>query len=74
MEIEDETGKKMLAIDVFGKSIKALVDHFMKMAESTGNNIIEMTDIRWVLTVPAIWSDGAKQFMRKSAEMVQTTY
>ncbi|CAG2191386.1 unnamed protein product [Mytilus edulis] len=25
-------------------------------------------DIRWVLTVPAIWSDAAKQFMRKSAE------
>jgi hypothetical protein len=54
--------------------IKALVDHFMKLVESTGSNIIEMTDIRWVLTVPAIWSDGAKQFMRKSAEMVQTTY
>jgi hypothetical protein len=54
MEIEDATGKKMLAIDVFGKSIKALVDHFMKLAESTGSNIIEMTDIRWVLTVPAI--------------------
>ena len=26
--------------------------------------------IRWVLTVPAIWSDGAKQFMRESAYKV----
>jgi hypothetical protein len=33
MEIEDATGKKMLAIDVFGKSIKALVDHFMKLVQ-----------------------------------------
>jgi hypothetical protein len=27
-------------------------------------------DIRWVLTVPAIWNDGAKQFMREAAEKV----
>ena len=29
---------------------------------------IEADDIRWVLTVPAAWSDLAKQFMRKAAE------
>lgn len=33
------------------------------------SEIIE-TDIAWVLTVPAIWNDGAKQFMREAAEMV----
>jgi hypothetical protein len=33
---------------------------------------IEPKDIRWVLTVPAIWSDAAKQFMRKSANLVNT--
>ena len=27
-----------------------------------------MKDIRWVLTVPAIWSDAAKQFMREAAQ------
>jgi hypothetical protein len=27
-------------------------------------------DIRWVLTVPAISNDGAKQFMREAAEKV----
>ena len=26
--------------------------------------------IRWILTVPAIWSPGAKQMMRKAAEQV----
>ena len=30
---------------------------------------IEADDIRWVLTVPAAWSDLAKQFMRKAAEL-----
>lgn len=67
MELEDVTGKKLLAIEVFGKAIKALTDHFMKLLEMEGKNIIKMSEIQWVLTVPAIWSDGAKQFMRKSA-------
>jgi hypothetical protein len=35
---------------------------------------IEPKDIRWVLTVPAIWSEAAKQFMRKSANLVNTIY
>ena len=35
--------------------------------EGTG---IKPHEIKWVLTVPAIWPDSVKQFMRKSAEMV----
>jgi len=31
---------------------------------------VKERDISWVLTVPAIWSDGSKQFMREAAEMV----
>ena len=31
---------------------------------------VQMEEIKWVLTVPAIWTDSAKQFMRKSAEKV----
>ena len=31
------------------------------------NNAITDDDILYVLTVPAIWSDGAKQFMREAA-------
>ena len=29
-------------------------------------------DVHWVLTVPAIWDDAAKQFMREAAEKVNT--
>lgn len=67
--IEDITGKSALAIDVFALSIQALKDHLMETLDKRG---IKMTvkDIRWVLTVPAIWTDAAKQFMRKSAEKV----
>ena len=28
---------------------------------------VEKDDIFWVLTVPAIWNDSAKQFMREAA-------
>lgn len=29
-----------------------------------------VNDIRWVLTVPAIWEEPAKKFMREAAEDV----
>ena len=32
------------------------------------------SDILWVLTVPAIWSDQAKQFMREAAIQVKFMY
>jgi hypothetical protein len=31
------------------------------------------TDIHWVLTVPAIWKDNAKQFMREAAQLTRLT-
>jgi hypothetical protein len=81
--LRDDQGKLMPAIKVFAASIKYLKDHLIhKLTESSGVNEtsgndkqsqeagILTNDIRWVLTVPAIWSDSAKQFMRKAAEQV----
>lgn len=31
---------------------------------------VQESNIRWVLTVPAIWTDAAKQFMIAAAEEV----
>lgn len=64
--IEDITGKSVHAMKVFATSIKALMNHLFFTFNERGLDI-EPTEIRWVLTVPAIWSDAAKQFMRKSA-------
>lgn len=69
MVLEDITGKPVPALDVFALSIKALVIHLQTGLENKGSGM-RATDILWVLTVPAIWTDNAKQFMRKSAEMV----
>ncbi|XP_063406077.1 heat shock 70 kDa protein 12A-like [Mytilus trossulus] len=68
MLIEDVTGKSLTAMKVFAKSIEALMLHSFDIFDQRGKEI-KKTDIRWVLTVPAIWSDAAKQFMRKSAEL-----
>ena len=73
MIIDDVTGRPVTAMKVFGTSIRALMNHlFLKFTERGIE--VEPKDIRWILTVPAIWSDAAKQFMRKSANLVITVY
>lgn len=59
----------MPAVDVFSHAIKYLKDHLLKEHKDRGTSIKDL-DIHWVLTVPAIWDDPAKQFMRKAAEKV----
>ncbi|WAQ98266.1 HS12A-like protein [Mya arenaria] len=67
--LEDEQGKKMNAIKVFSICIKYLMEHFMKTVKNRVTDVSDK-DVDWVLTVPAIWNDSSKQFMREAAEMV----
>ena len=69
MALEDITGRALPAIDVFSLSIRALKEHLIEELVKQGTGL-EVDEIQWVLTVPAIWSDSAKQFMRASAEKV----
>lgn len=64
--IYDVSGKPASAIKVFSLSIKYLKDHCLKVIKERGvlNN---PKDVRFVLTVPAIWTDRSKQFMRVAA-------
>ena len=70
VKIRDITGKKeMLAINIFKHTIK----YFRKLMLNTinGQNLdVKETNIRWVLAVPAIWSDKAKQLISEAAELV----
>ena len=69
--LEDATGKSLPAKMIFSLSIKFLKDDLMEMSKKRhleGN--LRESDIHWVLTVPAIWNDVAKQFMREAAEHV----
>lgn len=68
--IYDVSGKPASAIKVFSLSIKYLKDHCLKVIKERGvlNN---PKDVKFVLTVPAIWTDRSKQFMRVAANQVK---
>lgn len=68
MVLEDIKGNPIPAVEVFSLSIQALQLHMKNLIEAKNVTLDEKT--KWVLTVPAIWSDTAKLFMRKAAEMV----
>ncbi|XP_060555962.1 heat shock 70 kDa protein 12B-like, partial [Ruditapes philippinarum] len=68
MTIEDESGRQLLAANLFGMSVKFLVNDMLTSANKGIDGIIRPSEINLVLTVPAIWSDAAKQFMREVAK------
>lgn len=53
---------------VFKYSIEYLKDHLLaEIAKTTIGIQIDINDIKFILTVPAIWDDTAKMFMREAA-------
>lgn len=59
----------MEAIKVFELSIKFLVGDLMKNLKNSYTDI-KQSDVEFVITVPAIWDDRSKQFMREAAREV----
>ncbi|XP_061169392.1 heat shock 70 kDa protein 12A-like [Saccostrea echinata] len=64
--IDDVSGKSLSALKIFSLSIKYLKDHCLKTMKDRGIEPGE-TEIKYVLTVPAIWNDRSKKFMRTAA-------
>lgn len=67
IRLRDESGKEMDALQVFGYSIQYLKDHLLGVVSHNSPGLQE-TDVKWVITVPAIWADSAKKFMRQAAQ------
>ncbi|KAL3841758.1 hypothetical protein ACJMK2_019860 [Sinanodonta woodiana] len=67
-EITDGKGRKLSAMKVFSLAIRYLKDDLLSTVNGRFDRGFRASDVRWVLTVPAIWNDKAKQFMRESAE------
>lgn len=66
--VKAANGKHVEAITVFSRSIGYLKDEALKViCQRTGDEYYNVSDIQWVLTVPAIWTPVAKQFMREAA-------
>jgi len=61
-------GKRMKAINVFAGAIQYLKQHLIdSINQRNPANKVNVNNIQWVLTVPAIWNDAAKLFMREAA-------
>lgn len=67
MLIPEAMGKEMPAKTIFTIAIRFITNHLLNSIRSRGIEFYD-TDILWVLTVPAIWNEPAKQFMREAAE------
>jgi len=69
--LQDVSGKKMYAMKVFSSVFKFLKDFVLGVMEKQGINNLTEDEIKWVITVPAIWSNKAKQFMKEAAVQVR---
>ncbi|ELU17210.1 hypothetical protein CAPTEDRAFT_133364 [Capitella teleta] len=60
-------GKQLPLMEIFTMTFRYLKDRVLKSVEMSLGEPVDLDKIRWVITVPAIWSDAAKQFMREAA-------
>lgn len=67
LKVSDIRGRELPAVTVFAYAIKYFKDHLLHHVEWTGFGTLKNDDICWVLTVPAIWDNRAKFFMREAA-------
>ena len=60
-------GREMPLMTVISESLRFIQDKALeKLNEQVGK--VVKTKIRWVLTVPALWSEEHKHFMREAAK------
>lgn len=66
MVINDVSGKPLEAMTVFTTAIKHLKEEALTIVHESKIGLKD-TDIQWMLTIPAISSDSARQFMREAS-------
>ncbi|MBN3307160.1 HS12B protein, partial [Amia calva] len=66
-ELEAVNSRRMRAIDVFAHALRFFREHALKEVKEQSSAMLETDDVRWVITVPAVWRQPAKQFMREAA-------
>ena len=73
MELEATNGRRVRATVVFSHALRFFRDTCLRELTdmAIADHPISMADIQWVITVPAIWRQSAKQFMRHSANEVR---
>lgn len=65
--LEARNRKRLRALDIFSKALKYLKDRALERIHEQSGVEYTAKEVRWVVTVPAIWKQSAKQFMREAA-------
>jgi len=68
-QLSDESGKLMNALEVFSIAFIELKRNILYQINMSVVLFpkLEADDVNWILTIPAIWTDEARQFMREAA-------
>ncbi len=76
MELEASNGQRVLAYLVFGHALCYFKDCCLRAINEglVGAPEITVDKVQWVITVPAIWRQSAKQFMRYAATEVSSYF
>ncbi|CAF1456479.1 unnamed protein product [Rotaria sp. Silwood1] len=65
--IAASNGRKVPALTIFTYALQYFKEHALReLSDQSGTRFVN-EDVRWVITVPAIWKQSAKQFMREAA-------
>ena len=68
MKIKAANGNKLLAREVIAISLREMKSMILESLNETLGHPVDR--VLWIVTVPAIWSPGAKQIMRIAANEV----
>ena len=71
MKITAQNGRELPAIKVIAITLRHLKDLMLQDINQHFQH--PNRKIQWILTVPAIWSEAAKQIMREAASQVCTS-
>ena len=67
--VKDVLNRSIPAHGIFMETIRFLRKHFLGTLIFRGLSFQE-DDIKYIVTIPAMWTDVSKQIMRESAELV----
>ncbi|XP_063048346.1 heat shock 70 kDa protein 12A isoform X3 [Engraulis encrasicolus] len=65
-DLHAANGKKVKALDIFAYALAFFKEQALKELSDQAGGEFRNADVRWVITVPAIWKMPAKQFMREA--------
>jgi len=66
--VNKANGARIPVIDLIAKYIRLIKDEALKEIKDSTSGEVKDEEIRWCLTIPAIWKDEDKDLMRRAAQ------